>query len=267
MIRFAPVLAVSALLAGPALAEDILLVQSSTSTQNSGLYDHILPLAEAALDLDIRVVAVGTGQALNNAERCDGDMLIVHARDAEEAFVEAGFGTGRHDLMYNDFIIIGPSDNPAGLRRADDIAGALGRIATAGAPFASRGDDSGTHRKETSLWEGVADVAAASGSWYREAGAGMGATLNLAIGMGAYTMSDRATWLAFENKADHEILFEGDPDLFNQYGVIPVSPDHCETVNADGAAAFTNWLISAPGQAAIAGFMVDGQQLFFPNAE
>lgn len=253
----------------PAVAQgrdDILLVQSTTSTQNSGLYGYILPIAEAALGLDIRVVAVGTGQALQNARRCDGDMLITHARAAEEAFVADGFGTRREDLMYNDFVIVGPVADPAGVAGTPDVAAALGAIAAAEAPFASRGDDSGTHRKEMSLWDGIADVAAASGTWYRETGSGMGATLNLAVGMGAYTLTDRATWLAFENRADHAVLSQGDPRLFNQYGVIPVSPEHCPNVNVAAANAFTDWLISPDGQAAIAAYRLDGQQLFFPNA-
>ncbi|MBF9032041.1 solute-binding protein [Rhodobacterales bacterium HKCCE3408] len=246
--------------------DNVVLVQSTTSTQNSGLYDAILPIAEEALGLDIRVVAVGTGQALQNAERCDGDMLIVHARDAEIAFVAAGFGTERQDLMYNDFVIVGPATDPAGIADAPDAATALGAIAAAAAPFASRGDDSGTHRKELSLWDGVADVAAASGTWYRETGSGMGATLNVAAGMGAYTLTDRATWLAFENRGDLAILFQGDPELFNQYGVIPVDPEHCPNVNINGAQAFTDWLVSEAGQQAIADYTLGGEQLFFPNA-
>jgi tungstate transport system substrate-binding protein len=255
-----------AVLASPAWADDpVVLVQSTTSTQNSGLYGYILPIAAQALGLDIRVVAVGTGQALGNAERCDGDMVIVHSRTAEEAFVAAGFGTARYDLMYNDFVLVGPASDPSGVAGADTATEALARIAEAGAPFASRGDDSGTHQKELSLWEGIADVSAASGSWYRETGSGMGATLNVAVGMGAYTLTDRATWLAFENPGDHVILNQGDPALFNQYGIIPVDPDHCPNVNSDGAAAFTEWLLT-DGQAVIAGFEAGGQQLFFPNA-
>ncbi|MBF9036615.1 solute-binding protein [Rhodobacterales bacterium HKCCE2091] len=257
-----------ALAALPAVAQDgVVLVQSTTSTQNSGLYDHILPIAEEALGLDIRVVAVGTGQALQNAERCDGDMLIVHARDAEIAFVEAGFGTERRDLMYNDFVIVGPESDPAGVAGTGDVSAALAAIAGAGAPFASRGDDSGTHRKELNLWDGVADVAAASGTWYRELGSGMGATLNAAVGMGAYTLTDRATWLAFENRGDLVILSQGDERLFNQYGVIPVNPAHCPNVNAEGATAFADWLVSDAGQQAIADYSLGGEQLFFPNAE
>lgn len=254
------------LIATPALAEnDVVLVQSTTSTQNSGLYAYLLPIASQALGLDIRVVAVGTGQALGNAERCDGDMLIVHARAAEEAFVEAGFGTARHDLMYNDFVLVGPASDPAGIAGAAGATAALARIAAARAPFVSRGDDSGTHQRELALWSDVADVAAASGSWYRETGSGMGATLNVAVGMGAYTLTDRATWLAFENRGDLVILAQGDPALFNQYGVIPVDPARCPNVNAAGARAFTDWLLS-DGQAVIAAYRRNGRQLFFPNA-
>lgn len=255
-----------AFLATPALAQDpVVLVQSTTSTQNSGLYAYLLPIASEALGLDIRVVAVGTGQALGNAGRCDGDMLIVHARSAEEAFVAAGFGTARYDLMYNDFVLVGPEDDPAGVAGAARATEALARIARARVPFASRGDDSGTHQKELGLWQGITDVAAASGSWYRETGSGMGATLNVAVGMRAYTLTDRATWLAFENRGDLVILNQGDPALFNQYGVIPVNPERCPNVNAEGAAAFTDWLLN-DGQAVIAGFEVNGRQLFFPNA-
>ncbi len=251
----------------PALADrPILLVQSTTSTQNSGLYDYLLPIASVALDLDIRVVAVGTGQALSNAERCDGDLLITHARAREEAFVEAGFGAARYDLMYNDFVLIGPASDPAGAKTATSIAEALARIAVTNAIFVSRGDDSGTHVKELSLWDGIADVAAASGHWYRETGSGMGATLNIAIGMGGYTLTDRATWLAFENTGTHEILHEGDPALFNQYGIIPVSAAHCPTVNSEAAEALTAWLLSS-GQAHIAAYQLGGAQLFFPNTE
>jgi tungstate transport system substrate-binding protein len=256
-----------AFLATPALADDpVVLVQSTTSTQNSGLYGYILPIATQALGLDIRVVAVGTGQALGNAERCDGDMLIVHSRAAEEAFVAAGFGTARYDLMYNDFVIVGPANDPADVAGAGTATEALARIAGASAPFASRGDDSGTHQRELRLWDGIADVAAASGSWYRETGSGMGATLNVAVGMGAYTLTDRATWLAFENRGDHVVFSQGDPVLFNQYGVIPLDPTRCPNVNAEGAAAFTEWLLT-DGQAVIAGFQAGGQQLFVPNAD
>lgn len=259
--------AVGATWAAEAFAQDrVVLVQSTTSTQNSGLYDAILPLAEAALDLDIRVVAVGSGQALQNAARCDGDLLISHARAAEEAFVAQGFGVARHDLMFNDFVVVGPETDPAGISSAADVSAAFAAIASTQVPFVSRGDDSGTHQSETALWSEIADVSAASGRWYRETGAGMGATLNIAVGMDAYTFTDRATWLAFQNRRSHRILFDGDARLHNLYGVIAVNPAHCPNVNADGAAALAGWLLSAEGQAAIAAFEIGGQQVFFPNA-
>ncbi len=258
---------VALFVAAPGQADDqVVLIQSTTSTQNSGLYAALLPRAEAALGLNIRVVAVGTGQALQNAARCDGDLLITHARDAELAFVAEGYGIARHDLMYNDFVLVGPGDDPAGAGGADGVTAALTAISRAEAPFASRGDDSGTHRAERALWSGVADVAASSGGWYRETGSGMGTTLNIAVGMRAYTITDRATWLAFENRGAHRILAEGDPSLFNQYGVIVVNPAHCPTVNADGATALADWLRAPAGQDAIAAFTIDGAQVFFPNA-
>ncbi len=251
-----------------AAAEDTVLVQSTTSTANSGLYDHILPRFAAASGITVRVVAVGTGQAIRNARNCDGDVLLVHAREAEEQFVADGFGTARNDLMYNDFVIVGPAVDPAGVTGMGEAEDAFARIAEAEAIFVSRGDDSGTHRKERALWDkSGADPDAASGTWYREAGSGMGATLNAAIGMDAYTLADRATWTSFGNRADHAILVEGDEDLHNQYGVIPVSPEACPSVNAEGARAFVDWLLSEDGQAAIAGHVVEGEQLFVPNAD
>ena len=244
-----------------------ILVQSTTSTANSGLYDHLLPVFEAATGITVNVVAVGTGQAIRNARNCDGDVLLVHAKPAEEAFVAEGFGTSRTDLMYNDFIVVGPASDPADVAGSDDVQPALAQIAGSGALFASRGDDSGTHKKEVALWaaSGV-DPAAASGTWYRETGSGMGATLNAGIGMGAYVMTDRATWISFRNKQDYVIHVEGDADLFNQYGVIPVSVEACPNVDATSAQAFADWLTGPEGQAAIAGYEVSGQQLFFPNA-
>ena len=244
------------------------LVQSTTSTANSGLYDHLLPIFASKTGIEVRVVAVGTGQALRNARNCDGDLLIVHAKDAEEAFVAEGHGTARHDLMYNDFVIVGPEDDPAGLAGSDDAGVALARIEAAGTPFVSRGDDSGTHRKERALWAAAGiDPDGASGGWYREAGQGMGATLNIAAGMGAYALTDRATWLGFANRDGMAVLAEGDPGLFNQYGVIPVSPARCEAVNAEGAKALADWLLSGEGQEAIGAYRRDGAQLFFPNAD
>ncbi|MFO7758599.1 MAG: substrate-binding domain-containing protein [Roseovarius sp.] len=260
--------AIALLMTGAAWAQDqSIIVQSTTSTANSGLYDHLLPIFEGETGIRVNVVAVGTGQAIRNARNCDGDVLLVHARPAEEEFVAEGFGTTRTDLMYNDFVIVGPEDDPAGVAGMTDVEAALTRIAEAGALFASRGDDSGTHKKEVSLWSGAGvDPASASGDWYRETGSGMGATLNAGIGMGAYVMTDRATWISFGNKQDYAIRVEGDADFFNQYGVIPVNPDRCPSVNADAARSFADWLLSETGQDAIAAHEIAGQQLFFPNA-
>jgi tungstate transport system substrate-binding protein len=260
--------AIATLLAGAALAQETsIIVQSTTSTANSGLYDHLLPLFEEETGIRVNVVAVGTGQAIKNAENCDGDVLLVHAKPSEEKFVQAGYGTSRTDLMYNDFVIVGPGSDPAGVDGMDDVQAALKTIAEEGALFASRGDDSGTHKKEMALWSDAGvDPTAASGDWYRETGSGMGATLNAGIGMGAYVMTDRATWISFGNKQDYAIQVEGDEDMFNQYGVIPVSPERCPSVNADAAQTFADWLVSDAGQEAIAEYEVAGQQLFFPNA-
>lgn len=256
-------------LAGSVAADDrFIIVQSTTSTDNSGLFADILPQFTAESGIEVRVVAVGTGQAIRNVRNGDGDVLFVHAKPSEEAFVADGFGVERFDVMYNDFVIVGPESDPAQIKGSDDVTAALARIAQAQAPFTSRGDDSGTHKAEIRLWsETGVDVAAASGGWYREVGAGMGATLNAGITMGAYVMTDRATWLAFGNKADHSIVVQGDARLFNQYGVILVdSQKHPHVKSADGQ-EFIDWLLSDTGQAAIAGFKLDGEQLFFPNAK
>jgi len=252
----------------PAAAEDSIIVQSTTSTQNSGLYDHILPMFEDETGIQVNVVAVGTGQALENGRRGDGDVLLVHARPAEEKFVAEGYGVERYDVMYNDFVIVGPADDPAGVKGMDDAPAALAQIAEEEAVFASRGDDSGTHKKEMSLWDvaGV-DPTEASGTWYRETGSGMGATLNTGTGMDAYVMTDRATWISFNNKQDHKILVEGDEALFNQYGIIMVNPEKHPNVNVDAARTFIDWILSDEGQSAIASFEVRGQQLFTPNAK
>lgn len=262
------ILALCTLLPLPGFAaERFITVQSTTSTQNSGLFDAILPQFLEQTGIEVRVVAVGTGQAIRNAMNGDGDVLFVHAKPSEEQFVADGFGVQRFDVMYNDFVIVGPEADPAGVNGSSDVVAALAKIAEAEAPFASRGDDSGTHKAELRLWsEAGIDVAAASGTWYRETGSGMGATLNTGTGMGAYVMTDRATWIAFGNKGTHDIAVEGDARMFNQYGVILVNPDRHDTVKAADGQAFVDWLISEPGQAAIAGFQVDGQQLFFPNA-
>lgn len=255
-------------LTGPvAAADEFIVVQSTTSTQNSGLFDHILPMFTEKTGIEVRVVAVGTGQAIKNAENGDGDVLFVHAKPSEEAFVVDGHGVERFDVMYNDFVIVGPPADPAGVTGMSDVVTALTKIAEAEAPFASRGDDSGTNKAELALWgEAEIDVAGASGGWYRETGSGMGATLNAGTGMGAYVMTDRATWISFGNKGDYEVVVEGDPKMFNQYGIILVNPEKHENVKAEAGQAFVDWVISPEGQSAIADYKIDGQQLFFPNA-
>jgi len=255
-------------LAMPGHAQDTsIIVQSTTSTQNSGLFDHILPMFEKASGIKVNVVAVGTGQAIKNARNCDGDVLFVHAKPAEEKFVTEGYGVKRFDVMYNDFVIVGPAADPAKVAGRTDAAGSLKAIADAKAIFASRGDDSGTHKKELSLWKDAGvDVKAASGTWYRETGSGMGATLNASVGMGAYAITDRATWIAFRNKAEFKIAVEGDTALFNQYGIIQVDPARCPNVKADAAKSFVDWIITKDGQSAIAAYRLDGKQLFFANA-
>lgn len=248
--------------------ERFILLQSTTSTENSGLFAHVLPQFTAETGIAVRVVAVGTGQAIRNAQNGDGDVLLVHDTQAEQAFVAAGFGTARHDVMFNDFVLIGPSRDPAEIAGMTDAAAALSKIASAQALFASRGDDSGTHKAELRLWQAAGvDAAAASGQWYRETGAGMGATLNTAIAMGAYVLADRATWTAFGNTSEHRTLVQGDPALFNQYGVIRISEVVHPHVKAQDAQVFVDWVLSQTGQAAIADFRVNGQQVFFPNAK
>jgi len=250
-----------------AKAEDkFIIVQSTTSTQNSGLFEHILPIFRDKTGIEVRVVAVGTGQAIRNATNGDGDVLFVHSKPAEEKFVADGFGVSRSDVMYNDFVIVGPAADPASVRGMSDVVAALQKIAGAKATFASRGDDSGTHKAELRLWQ-AADInaQAASGDWYRETGSGMGATLNTGTGMGAYVLTDRATWIAFGNKGDHDIVVEGDPRMFNQYGVILVNPKAHPHVKSEEGQVFVDWLLSNEGQNAIADYKIDGQQLFFPN--
>jgi tungstate transport system substrate-binding protein len=256
-----------ALSATNALAADKhIVVQSTTSTQNSGLFDVILPKFTAKTGIEVRVVAVGTGQALKNAANGDGDVLLVHAKPAEEKFVADGLGVKRIDVMYNDFVIVGPEGDPAGVAGMRDAKAALQKIAAAKAPFASRGDDSGTHKKEQALWKAAGvDNSKASGSWYRETGSGMGATLNTAVGMGAYALTDRATWIAFKNRKSFKIQVEGDKDLFNQYGVILVNPKKHPRVKAVEGQAFIDWLTGPEGQAAIADYKRNGEPLFFPN--
>ena len=248
-------------------AETSIIVQSTTSTANSGLYEYLLPTFKKDTGITVNVVAVGTGQAIKNAKNCDGDVLLVHAKSAEEKFVTEGYGLNRQDLMYNDFIFVGPPADTAAIAGGRSAIDALTKIATSRAKFASRGDNSGTHKKEMALWEKAGlDPTKQSGSWYLETGSGMGATLNAAVGSGAYTMTDRATWISFKNRQDFRILVEGDDMLFNQYGIIAINPDKCGQVKREAAQTFVDWMLSEKGQAAIASYRLAGQQLFFPNA-
>ncbi len=266
--RLAAVLALG-LAAGSAVAEDrYITVASTTSTENSGLFEHLLPQFTEATGIDVRVIAVGTGQAIGLARRGDADVLLVHHRPSEEAFVAEGAGVARFDVMYNDFVIAGPADDPAGLSGLTDAAEAAARIAAARTLFVSRGDDSGTHKKELELWAAAGLSPAASGDpWYRETGSGMGAALNTASALSAYVLTDRGTWISFANKGDLEVLVEGDIRLANPYGVLLVNPERHRHVKAEMGQAFIDWLLSDSGQAAIAAFRVDGRQLFFPNAD
>ncbi|RWN01331.1 MAG: sulfate transporter [Mesorhizobium sp.] len=248
--------------------EQSIVLASTTSTRDSGLFDHILPLFTTKSGIEVRVVAQGTGQALDAGRRGDADVVFVHARAQEEKFVEHGFGVRRFDVMYNDFVLIGPRGDPAGIKGSPDIAVALTSIQSKKAAFVSRGDKSGTHFAELGLWKAAGvDIAAMKGSWYKEIGQGMGAALNTASAMDAYVLSDRATWLAFKNRGELEIVVEGDKRLFNQYGVILVNPARHPSVKAEPGQRFIDWLISPEGQQAIGEFNIDGQQLFFPNAE
>lgn len=247
--------------------DDVIIIQSTTSTQNSGLYDYLLPEFTKKSGIKAHIVAVGTGQALKNAQNCDGDVLLVHSKKDEETFVARGFGDKRFDVMYNDFVIIGPDSDPAEISAARSIEQALRQIASSKHRFVSRGDNSGTHKAELRLWErATISPQSASGQWYLEAGQGMGSTINLTIQIDGYTLSDRSTWLAFTNKGNHKIVFSGDPKLFNQYGVITVSAEHCPSVNKAGAQAFVDWIISTKGQARISAYRRGGEQLFFANA-
>ena len=261
------VLAASIALAGwrVAQADEYITLASTTSTEQSGLFAHLIPKFKAETGIHVRVIAVGTGQAFTIARRGDADALLVHDPAGEAALVDEGHATERREVMYNDFVIIGPADDPADVRNADDIAAALQRIADSRAPFTSRGDDSGTYRAEQRLWKqaGVAP----SGRWYRELGSGMGATLNTAAGMNAYVMSDRATWIAFDNRQALEILFEGDEALFNQYGTLLLSEVRHPHLKQEEARQWHEWLLSESGQEAIASYELRGEQLFFPNAE
>ncbi len=250
-------------MAASAAAETITLA-STTSTQNSGLYDEILPLFKAETGITVNVVAVGTGQAIRIARNGDADVLLVHHRPSEDAFVADGHGIDRRDVMYNDFVLVGPADDPAGIAGVSSVREALHLIEKSGVIFASRGDDSGTHKKEQELWAeaGISPV----GDWYRETGSGMGATLNTGIAMGAYVLTDRGTWITFGNRGEHRMLLSGDPSLFNPYGVILVNPERHPHIKSDAGIAFMDWIVSDTGQQAIAAFEIEGQLAFCPNA-
>lgn len=252
--------------ASPA-AVTAITVSSTTSTQDSGLFNHILPLFQAKTGIEVRVVAQGTGQALDTGRRGDADVVLVHARAQEETFVKDGFGVVRRPVMYNDFVLIGPRTDPASLAGSRDIAAALKAIAAARIPFVSRGDRSGTHSAELALWKAAGiDLDTQKGSWYREIGQGMGAALNIAAAMNAYVLADRGTWLSFRNRGDLAIAVEGDQRLFNQYGVILVNPNRHPHVKAGAGQIFIDWLTGPEGQKAIADYTIGGQPLFFPNA-
>jgi tungstate transport system substrate-binding protein len=243
-------------------------VASTTSTEQSGLFKHLLPAFEQKAGIQVRVVALGTGQALDMGRRGDADVVFVHAKPLEEKFVAEGFGVRRYEVMYNDFVLVGPKADPAKVAGGRDIVVALQRIRAAQAPFASRGDKSGTHFAELELWKAAGiDIAKERGPWYRDTGSGMGPTLNTAAGMNAYALTDRGTWLSFKNRADLIIVVEGDQRLFNQYGVILVNPAKHPHVKKEMGQAFIDWLVSPAGQHAIADFRIGGQQLFFPNAK
>jgi tungstate transport system substrate-binding protein len=250
-----------------ALAQRFITVASTTSTEQSGLFGHILPRFEQKTGIEVRVVALGTGQALDLARRGDADVVFVHAKSAEEQFLREGHGVQRFPVMYNDFVIVGPKADPAGIAGGADTLEALRKIKSAGTPFVSRGDRSGTHIAEVNLWTmaGV-DIEKEKGPWYRETGQGMGPALNTASSMNAYLLSDRATWLAFKNRGELAILVEGDKRLMNQYGVMLANPEKHPSVKRAEGQAFIDWLVSPEGQAAIAGYKVEGEQLFFPNA-
>ena len=257
-------LAAVAFAAPPAAAQEFITVASTTSTEQSGLFKYLLPEAKKALGFDVRVVAVGTGQALDMGRRGDADVVFVHDKDAEERFLAEGYGVKRYEVMYNDFIVVGPKADAAGTKGKDVVA-AFGKIAAAQAPFVSRADKSGTDAAEKRYWK-MAGIEP-RGTWYRETGSGMGPTLNTASAMNAYTLADRGTWLSFRNRGELVVLVEGDERLFNQYGVMLVNPEKHPHVKKAMGQKFIDWLVSPAGQKAIAGYRIDGQQLFFPNAK
>jgi tungstate transport system substrate-binding protein len=258
----------SLVFAGHAIAQDkSIVVASTTSTQDSGLFGHILPMFKAKTGIDVKVVAQGTGQALDTARRGDADVVFVHAKPAEEKFVTEGFGVKRYPVMYNDFVLIGPKGDPAGIKGSKDIVAALTAIKTKGADFISRGDKSGTHQAELNLWKIAGmDISKDKGPWYKEIGQGMGAALNTASASNAYVLADRGTWLSFKNRGDLVIAVEGDKRLFNQYGVMLVNPEKHPSVKKDLGQQLIDWLVSSEGQKAIADYKINGEPLFYPNA-
>jgi tungstate transport system substrate-binding protein len=248
-------------------AQKFITVASTTSTEQSGLFKHLLPAFEKKTGIQVRVVALGTGQALDLARRGDADVVFVHAKSAEEKFLAEGHGVKRFPVMYNDFVLVGPKADPAGVAGGKDILEALRKIKAAGAPFVSRGDRSGTHMAELSLWKTAGiDIGKDKGPWYRDTGQGMGPALNTASSMNAYLLADRGTWISFKNRGDLTIVVEGDKRLFNQYGVMLVNPEKHPSVKKDLGQAFIDWVISPEGQKSIAGYKIGGEQLFFPNA-
>jgi tungstate transport system substrate-binding protein len=261
-------LAAALALASPVHAQDrSIVVSSTTSTQDSGLFGHILPLFKQKTGIDVKVVSQGTGQALDTARRGDADVVFVHAKSAEEKFLSEGFGVKRFPVMYNDFVLVGPANDPAGVKGTRDIVAALKAIKDKSAPFISRGDRSGTHVAEVALWkEASIDIEKDKGPWYKSIGQGMGAALNTASASNAYVLSDRGTWLAFKNRGELGIAVEGDKKLFNQYGVMLVNPDKHPTVKKELGQQFIDWLVSQEGQRAIAAYKINGEQLFYPNA-
>ena len=263
---FAAILGI-ALIGQAVAAEKSIVLASTTSTQDSGLFDYLLPLFKAKTGIDVKVVAQGTGQALDTARRGDADVVFVHAKSAEEKFLAEGYGVKRYPVMYNDFVLIGPRSDPAAVRGSKDILASLAAIKLKGAAFISRGDRSGTNIAELDLWRlaGI-DIAAAKGPWYKEIGQGMGAALNTASADGAYVLTDRGTWLAFKNKGDLVIAVEGDKHLLNQYGVMLVNPQKYPTVKKELGQQFIDWLVSPQGQRDIANYKINGEQLFHPNA-
>ena len=247
--------------------EKSILVSSTTSTEQSGLFGYILPIFKMKSGIDVKVVAVGTGQALDIGRRGDADVVFVHDKPAEEQFVQDGYATKRYEVMYNDFILIGPKSDPAKVGGGKDIQAAFQKIAAAQAPFISRGDKSGTHAAELRYWKGAGIAVSPSQSWYKETGSGMGPALNTASAMNGYILADRGTWLSFKNRGDLIILVQGDPKLFNQYGVMLVNPAKFPTVKKAEGQAFIDWLVSKNGQDVIASYQIGGEQLFFPNAK